>query len=214
MSAIANLYNQTSLFLKRAQSLSTRSFINIRLPNALTFQEATEKVLQDLKSLDPNEADAGVKQTNNALLDILNYPIDGKLNPNGIQQAVNQAAKQIKEKAPSDTAKQKNARYLTLLTSVLLNALQKQQQKDNAPETTDQSTAITNETPLQFLQRIYPLATKNQPPTQNDIVQWDRFANTVSQRLNGLNTIQNRTPQQEQEKKTLELITNYFRSHK
>lgn len=214
---ISSLLEKSAKFHKLAQeALSMRDFININLPNTLTYKEAAEKVLQDLKSIDPNESDAGIKSSNNSILDILNSPLDAQVNQASLLAAANQAYELIKRQAPGDQEKNNNARYLVILTQVLTNAAQKMKEKnkevsqEDAPNVDREPEAKPVENQVKFLQRMYQVARGGQQPTENDMALWGKYKPMYVRRLNGLKSITTPNAAQNSEKQVLQLVIDHL----
>lgn len=212
---ISSLLEISTKFHKLAQqTLSMRDFINVNLPNTLTYKEAAEKVLQDLKSIDPDESDAGIKSSNNSILDILNSPLDAEVNQASLLAAANQAYELIKRQAPGDQEKNNNARYLVILTQVLTNAAQKMKERnqevsvrqEDAPNIDREPEAKPAENQVKFLQRMYQVARSGQQPTANDMALWGKYKPMYVRRLNGLKSMTTPTAAQNSEKQVLQLV--------
>src|SRR5258708_37821037 len=101
--------------------MDSESFRNLVInrkaaPNVMSFYEAANIVLNDLKSLNPGERDAGATKATYSLIDIL-QEMGQAPSADKMLSAVKSAQAEIKSKAPNDPDNNKNVQYLFVLTN-------------------------------------------------------------------------------------------------
>lgn len=162
-----------------------------------SFRQVAGVVLTDLTVLDRNEADPQVTAASHAILDILNSLTVPSTS--AMLNAATQAANIIRTKIPNEPKKIQVANYLVTIVNMLIN-------KSSTVKPTSQVPA--NESPVSFLQRLYRTLKKNQPINEDDQSKWEASKGLYVRRLNGLNSLPDRTPQQEQERSLIQFV-NY-----
>ena len=214
------LFKTASLFEKAAQEKSydfdlRNKLINSRpMPGSFSFREVANVVMQDLTNIDRNEQDAGITNASHALQNIL----DNTAVPTA-QELLNAATESfniIKEKTPNNLNSIKVANYLVSLVKLLINKYlnnnsgSPQKQEDQKGIANMQSPS--NEGTSAFLQRVYRLVKSNKELTDADLAEWEKYKNFYIKRLNGLNSVKEKTPRQKEEYFVLQVVLNKLRS--
>jgi len=160
-----------------------------------SFRQVAQVVLEDLTSMDREEKDPSITGASHALLNILN----GVAVPdvNAMLNAATEAASVIQQKAGDDGKKVQVANYLVRLVNLLING----------SNNNSQSTQSSDEGTATFLQRIYNDLKQNKPVNPADENKWKTNKDFYIKRLNGLNSLPNLTPQQEQEKQAIQFVS-------
>ena len=189
-------------FESKAQDTTYDSGLRNQLVNTppsgaqFSFRQVAGVVLTDLTALDRNEADPQVTAASHALLDILNSLTVP--NTTAMLNAATQAANIIRTKIPNETKKVQVANYLVPIVNMLINK----------PKVNSDSQTSATENPVSFLQRLYKTLKNNQPVNEDDQNKWEASKSFYIRRLNGLNSLPERTPQQEQERSLIQFV-NY-----
>lgn len=179
--------------------------VNTRLnANDFSFREIAGVVLQDLTALDPNEANANITGANHAILDILNALTVP--DPSSMLNAAKKAAEIIRQGYPQDVSKQKIANYFVTITQKIINKYFNSNKM--APSQPSQDEAAPSESTSKFLNHIYNILTRNQQLDESDINKWNSSKNFYVRRLNGLNSLTQLTPQQQEEKSIIKFVIN------
>lgn len=161
------------------------------------FSEVANVVLQDLTSLDREEKDPAITQASHAIMNILNsFAVP---DPQALLDAANQSAAVIKQKAPEDAKKVQVANYFANLAQLLVKKFYQSAQEDQAGEQASEGT-------VGLLQRLYSQLRQQQSLSSNDIAKWNAGKNLYMRRLQALNAMGQRTPQQEQERAVLQFV--------
>lgn len=205
--------------LARIADLTVSQFINAALPQGLpTIQQAANQVAEALKELDPNDADPTIKPANYALLDILMHGLNEKVDDAFLQRlmgAAGGALSAIRTKAPNDTEKNRAARYLVSLLSMLMDAKsredrEKQNEEQESKDESQSSTLSSSDNPVRLLIRLYRAFRSGATPSQSDRQSFSQFNTAFRRRLQGLSALSNRTPAQEQERKVIQTVMNWM----
>jgi len=95
-------------------------------------------------------------------------------------------------------------------TTAMLNAATQAANiiRTKIPNETKNSQTSATENPVSFLQRLYKTLKNNQPVNEDDQNKWEASKSFYIRRLNGLNSLPERTPQQEQERSLIQFV-NY-----
>jgi len=163
-----------------------------------SFREVVDVVLQDLTSLDRSEKDPEVSQASHGLLNILNsleVP-----DPNAMLNAAKAANNVIQQRYANDAEKTKIAKYLVSLTQIIINKYFTQKSTDTS------GGDVTTEGTYVFLQRIFNTLHSGQSLNENDANEWKNSRTFYVRRLNGLNSLPNLTPSQQNEKQLIEFV--------
>ena len=198
--------------------MDSESFRNLVInrkaaPNVMSFYEAANIVLNDLKSLNPGERDAGATKATYSLIDIL-QGMGQAPSADKMLSAVKSAQAEIKSKAPNDPDKNKNVQYLFVLTNFIISKYFRPQQKTEQVEQKEpaefKSVQEKPENATSFLQRIYKVLYQGTNLTGKDQDLWNKYKALYSRRLNGLNAMSSRTKAQEQEKSVIQFVLERF----
>lgn len=188
-------------FESKAQDTAYDSGLRNQLVNTppsgaqFSFRQVAGVVLTDLTALDRNETDPEVTAASHALLDILNSLTVPSTS--AMLNAATQAANVIRTKIPNEPKKIQVANYLVTVVNLLINPKNQSEPQPSAAEN-----------PVSFLQRLYSKVIKNQPLDEDDQSKWQASKSFYVRRLNGLNSLPERTPQQEQERSLIKLVTS------
>ena len=188
-------------FESKAQDTAYDSGLRNQLVNTppsgaqFSFRQVAGVVLTDLTALDRNETDPEVTAASHALLDILNSLTVPSTS--AMLNAATQAANVIRTKIPNEPKKIQVANYLVTVVNLLIN-----------PKNQSEPQPSATENPVSFLQRLYSKVIKNQPLDEDDQSKWQASKSFYVRRLNGLNSLPERTPQQEQERSLIKLVTS------
>ncbi len=198
--------------------MDSESFRNLVInrkaaPNVMSFYEAANIVLNDLKSLNPGERDAGATKATYSLIDIL-QGMGQAPSADKMLSAVKSAQAEIKSKAPNDPDNNKNVQYLFVLTNFIISKYFRPQQKTEQVEQKEpaefKSVQEKPENATSFLQRIYKVLYQGTNLTGKDQDLWNKYKALYSRRLNGLNAMSSRTKAQEQEKSVIQFVLERF----
>lgn len=207
MPSILDLANQFKLFAQDAHDTKFRHQVINQppIPNSYSFKDMAETVLADLNTLDPNEQDAGLKASHYALMDVLKENFETP-NPNQMLNAATQAYNTIAKHPKADQQQINNAKYLLALTRLIIAKYftpHSQPEEQQSPQTQSKP-----EGTVSFLQRAYKTLRQGSQLSEQDRATFNNSRNLFQRRLNGLNSLPNRTPNQNQEKQVIEFVLN------
>lgn len=208
MPSILDLANQFKLFAQDAHDTKFRHQVINQppIPNSYSFKDMAETVLADLNTLDPSEQDAGLKASHYALMDVLKENFETP-NPNQMLNAATQAYNTISKHPKADQQQINNAKYLLALTRLIIAKYftphaQAEEQQSAAQEKPKPESTVS------FLQRTYKTLRQGSQLSEQDRATFNNYRNLFQRRLNGLNALPTRTPNQNQEKQVIEFVLN------